>query len=92
MKLTKTTFLDGHYATGDWEAFVFDRHPGPVEHSAAYHAWRAAHSKPSEDPPDEVMDESCRTYPNDLIPEGADHRKGRWKITVEFEPLEEAES
>lgn len=86
--LTKTTVLDGHYASADYECFVFDRHRGPEEHSATYRAWLRTNPNPSEDPPDDVMDESCRVYPGALIPKGSDRRKGRWTITIEFEPVD----
>ena len=72
MSLKKVTELDGYYATGDWEAFVFDRHPGPIEHRA--------------DPSTKDTWDECRVYPNELLPEGTEGRKGRWTITIEFEP------
>ena len=87
-KLKKTTVLDGHYASGDHECFVFDRHRGPEEHNALYREWLRTMRDPTDDPPDHVLDESCRVYPGALIPEGADGQLGRWKITVEFEPIE----
>ena len=30
-----------------------------------------------------------RVYPEHLIPKGTDGKRGRWTITVEFEPFEE---
>lgn len=89
MKLTKTTVLDGYYATGDCEAFVFDKCRGWDEHTAPMREWRNAHldSLDGEEMPEALWDDHCRTYPNALLPEGSDGRKGRWVITIEFEEL-----
>jgi hypothetical protein len=88
--LSKTTVLDGHYASGDCECFCFDRCSGPEEHDAPYRAYwarvRDGNVGENEEPP--VVDESCRVYPRVLLPEGSDDRKGRWTITVTFEPEE----
>lgn len=85
--LRKETVLEGHYATGDQEAFCFDTHAGPTAHENAvrpsepegHGAWLAWQKQA----------ESCRVYPLDLLPEGTYQKKGRWKITVEFEPEED---
>jgi hypothetical protein len=80
MKLSKTTILDGHYATGDYECFCFDTHSGPEDHLAMQ--TRAADGEFDDEPY-----QSCRTYPQELLPVGAEG-KGRWTITIEFEPEE----
>lgn len=77
-KVTKSTTLEGYFATGDYECFCFDVHNGPEEHRKA-HAGKYEQGEPCDD---------CRTYPGDLIPEGTQGKKGRWTITVEFEPYE----
>lgn len=77
-KVTKSTTLEGYYATGDCECFCFDTHEGPEAHRAAQEKMDPAVRY---DP-----DRSCRTYPSDLLPEGTDGKVGRWTITVEFEP------
>lgn len=74
-KVTKSTTLEGYYATGDDEAFCFDIHAGPREHRSA------TRSVPDRD--------DCRSYPNDLIPDGTYGKRGRWTITVEFEPYDD---
>lgn len=84
---TRTTVLEGYYATGDWESFCFDKHDGPESHSE----WRKTSGewrKTSE--LDEDLENSCRVYPDDLLPntEGT-LRKGRWTITITFVPEEE---
>lgn len=81
MKFTKITILDGHYASGDWECFCFDTHIGPLVHENMLR--RGADGDGSDDP-----EPDCRTYPTALIPDEARGRKGRWTITVEFEPEE----
>ncbi len=87
--LSKTTVLDGHYASGDCECFCFDTHDPEFDHGAALRAWMTANPEPSNaDVPEELVDDSCRVYPNSLIPEGVERRKGRWTITVAFEPEE----
>jgi len=72
--LKKTTVLEGYYATGDNECFCFDKHKNPEVHREA--------EKNAEDP--KTWD-ACRVYPDNLIPEGADEKKGKWTITIEFE-------
>lgn len=32
--------------------------------------------------------EECRVYPTELLPEDVKGKRGRWTITVEFEPYE----
>ncbi len=87
--LTKTTVLDGHYASGDCECFCFDTHDPEHDHGAALREWMKANPEPTNaDVPEELVDDSCRTYPNALLPEGSDKRKGRWTITITFEPEE----
>ncbi len=85
---SKTTVLDGHYASGDFECFCFDRHESPEAHEAPYRAYWAKVQDGAlhddEDPP--LIDESCRVYPYSLLPEGVERRKGRWTITITFEP------
>jgi hypothetical protein len=76
-KSTKSTTLVGYFATGDHECFVFDRHKDPIAHSKAVVA-AGGYEKA----------ENCRTYPDELIPEGTAGRRGTWTITVEFEPHE----
>jgi hypothetical protein len=70
-KAVKHTVLDGYYATGDHECFVFDKHADPFEHGDAG-----------------TSDNDCRVYPHALMPEGTEDRRGRWTVTVAFEPLE----
>jgi hypothetical protein len=78
-KITKSTTLEGYYASGDYECFCFDRHDGPEEHRKAYGAkWNRG-----------VADDECRVYPGDFLPENTDGKRGRWTITVEFEPYED---
>ena len=89
--LTKTTVLDAHYASGDYECFCFDRHYGPEEHEDAILPQRVAFAKWCDENPDseEVgpdIDESCRVYPNELIPDNSRGKRGRWTITITFEP------
>jgi len=84
VSLRKETILEGYFATGDYEAFCFDKHDGPATHENAV--------RPSE--PDEhgawlawaKWSESCRVYPRTFLPEGTYGKKGRWRITVEFDP------
>jgi len=86
--LTKTTTLDGHYASGDCECFCFDTHHPDHDHGAALRAWVEDHCDgPGVDVPEEVVRDDCRVYPDALLPEGVKGRKGRWTITVTFEPL-----
>lgn len=77
-KITKSTYLEGYYATGDYQCFCFDTHKGPSEHRAAQ----------ANLPEDRDRDE-CRTYPGDLLDKEMMGRRGRWTINVEFEPYEE---
>ena len=78
-KIIKSTTLEGYYATGDSVAFCFDRHNGPIEHDKTLpkHPW-----------PEDFNSDDCRVYPGELLPEGTRSRRGRWTITVEFEPFE----
>lgn len=87
MTYEKTTVLDGYFATGDWEAFCFDKHKGPDEHFAARHEFDHLKSALDVDEPldDPTIRNSCRVYPDELLPE-APHAKGRWTITIKFEP------
>ena len=90
--LTKTTVLEGHYATGDCEAFVWDTHPNPEYHSEEWNKWWDAHRGDPIDEdtpiPEGLLDDACRVYPDALMPDGVKGRKGRWRITIEFEPLD----
>ncbi len=74
-KVTKSTTLEGVFASGDHECFCFDEHDGPEAH---YKAVEAAGGFDNHN-------ERCRTYPGELIPEGTRGKRGRWTITVEFE-------
>ena len=85
MKLTKTTVLEGHYVSGDCECFCFDTHHPEHDHGAALRAWLDEHGYAG-DTPAELVNDACRVYPNALLPEGVERRKGRWTITVTFEP------
>jgi hypothetical protein len=70
---SRTTVLDGYYATGDLECFCFDKHEAP---------WADEHGEPGE-----FYDyDQCRVYPDDLIPEGIGRVRGRWTVTVTFVP------
>lgn len=89
---TKTTVLDGYYATGDLECFCFDKHAGPDAHRAATAEARKRHGDLCDQ---ELYDEAialdpdeCRIYPEVFLPEEAGRRRGRWTITVRFEPEE----
>lgn len=89
--LSKTTVLNGTYASGDCECFCFDTHDPEFDHGAALREWMKANPNPSnDDVPEHLVDDSCRTYPNALLPEGSDKRKGRWTITITFEPEKSA--
>lgn len=72
-KITKSTTLEGYYATGDYECFCFDTHKGPEEHRKVT---KGSHTE-------------CRVYPDELVPEGTRGKLGRWTITVEFEPYDQ---
>lgn len=93
--LTKTTVLDGYYATGDFECFCFDKHDGPTEHDeAAAPLWKAWSDANERGAGEEELNaipipDDCREYPDNLLPDGTEHRKGKWTITVVFEPEEE---
>lgn len=76
-KIVKSTTLEGFYATGDHECFCFDRHNGPFE-------CRNVRLASGQEDPD-----ACRVYPNDLLPEDIRGKRGRWTITVEFEPYDD---
>jgi len=76
VKITKSTTIEGCYATEDMDGvFCFDTHKGPDEHRAASKGVSGERR-------------TCRTYPEDLLPDGILSRRGRWTITVEFEPYE----
>lgn len=86
---TKTTVLEGYYATGDQECFCFDECEGPwthrqkIEADPRYAAWA--------DGEDDAFDiDHCRVYPTDLIPEGSHGMQGTWEITVTFTPTEDS--
>lgn len=82
--LTKTTVLEGHYASGDCECFCFDTHHPEHDHYAALRTWLQTHEDVT-DIPAELVYDTC-LYPNALLPDGVERRKGRWTITVAFEP------
>jgi hypothetical protein len=75
-KLEKITVLEGYYATGDHECFVFDKHAGPCSHyEDVYGDYDARRAKLMENAPmddmealqkyrDEV-DEKLGPYPDD---------------------------
>jgi len=79
--ITKSTTLEGFYATDDFETFCFDRHEGPVQHhkviDAAEHSGRSVQNL-----------NECRVYPESLLPPETRGKQGRWTITIEFEPYE----
>lgn len=84
--VSKTTVLDGYYATGDYEAFCFDTHEGPREHNTATEKAREAWYEDSENRPDP---DACRVYPDNLLPEvdrDAGRPFGKWSISVTFTP------
>lgn len=55
----KVTELEGYYATGDYEAFCFDKHDGPREHGDAL----------DNDPRKIEEDEMCDKWTNNEISE-----------------------
>ena len=84
--LTKMTVLDGYYASGAHDdGFVFDIHHPEHDHGAALREWWSSHEMDA-DIPAELLDNTCRVYPNTLLPDGVECRKGRWTVTVTFEP------
>lgn len=83
--VTKTTVLDGYYASGDYECFCFDKWDGPEAYSQAF---PYSPDRDLEQTDKEIAAQDAnRVYPDDLVPDGAHY--GRWTITVEFEPLPE---
>lgn len=73
----KTTILDGYYATGDHECFVFDRQDDPESYYEIYGDDIDARIKAQKE---------NRVYPDSLLPAWSEGKKGKWTITVEFEP------
>jgi hypothetical protein len=80
--LRKTTVLDGHYASWDWDSFCFDRCPHP-----------SIHGNRRNGGPGVAPEEGHRVYPDHLLPMNPNRGKwakrapyGRWRVTVEFEP------
>jgi len=97
VSLRKETILEGYFATGDYEAFCFDKHDGPAAHEEAIRPSEPKLDNLAENSPEErsafeawqAWDKwagSCRVYPHALLPAGTHMKKGRWKITVEFDP------
>jgi hypothetical protein len=84
---TRTTTLEGFYATGDIECFCFDKCPGPHAHrelleaDPRYKAWHDGKL-------DDFDPDRCRVYPSDLLPEDTRQRRGTWTITITFTPDE----
>ena len=80
--VTKTTTLEGYFATGDNECFCFDKCCSPLEHydsikaDPRYAKWLANEA--------EFDPDHCRVYPSELLPEGTGWRRGTWTITVTF--------
>lgn len=82
MKLTKVTEFVGR-ACGDGECFCFDKLTEAERDSldetiAALEEW-----------PDGFDPNKERVYPSDFLPDVDRDRRGRWRITVEFEPVDD---
>jgi hypothetical protein len=78
-KLTKVTEFVGS-ASGNGERFYFDELTD-VERDAMWEKARAFDEWPEGFDPD-----IGRIYPSDLLPDNERGQRGRWRVTVEFEP------
>lgn len=85
MKLVKVTEIVGE-TSGDGECFCFDE---LTEEQRERHTEKAF---AMEEWPDGFDFDQGRTYPRALLPEQAIGQRGRWRITVEFEPNDGADA
>ncbi|HVV51976.1 MAG TPA: hypothetical protein VHO06_20065 [Polyangia bacterium] len=80
----QVTILDGYFATGDSDGFVFDRCAEPRVH---FERWRRRPGHPDAEliePGTGGRITACRVLPEALLPRGAADGFGRWRVTVEF--------
>lgn len=82
----QVSILDGYYASGDQDSFVFDRCSDPRRHNRR---WRGKYSELRESqhqPEPSGQIKACRVYPEVLLPPKSSDRFGKWRVTVEFWP------
>jgi hypothetical protein len=80
--MVKVTEFHG-IPSGDGECFCFCRCGSDAEH--AEHDAKAREMCVLDEMSEDYDPYPCRLYPNDLLPVGADGKRGRWRITVEFD-------